>query len=259
MICPIPLKVDSELDRDQKLWRYIDLAKFVNMIENQKLWLARADTFDDQREGFFPDEMMTIMKSLYEKFQKESNQESAVRDANDFQDYLRRNTFISCWHINNDENMAMWALYGNRTTGLAIQTTVGLLEKNIKQMNIEPVTELERENRYRSKPHSFHFKKVRYKHAEDVKGQLDYSKPFFIKRPHFAHEQEARICLNNYSATNPTKDTPKGYKLNININELIETIIIHPDSPDWFMGVIKSIVNKYDVHASVERGVCGNK
>ncbi len=163
MICPIPLIVDSGLDKDQKLWRYIDLAKFVNMIESQTLWLARADTVDDQREGFFPDEMMTIMKSLYENFQKKSNQVPIVRDADDFQDYLRRNTFISCWHINNDENMAMWALYGNRSTGLAIQTTVGLLEENIKPMSINPATELERENHHRSRPHSFHFKKVMYK------------------------------------------------------------------------------------------------
>lgn len=45
---PIFLEIDEDLKEDQILWRYMDLAKFVSMLEQNALWLARADTFKDQ-------------------------------------------------------------------------------------------------------------------------------------------------------------------------------------------------------------------
>jgi len=46
------------------------------------------------------------------------------------QDYLLKNSFISCWHKNFDENMVMWKSMGRDNNAIAIQTTV----KNIKEV-----------------------------------------------------------------------------------------------------------------------------
>ena len=60
------LKIDDALDEDQKVWRYMDLAKFVSMLEQKALWLARADTFRHRHEGRFPNEMRKFIEKAYE-------------------------------------------------------------------------------------------------------------------------------------------------------------------------------------------------
>lgn len=236
------LEINDEIDDNQKLWRYMDLSKFVSFIEKEALWLARADTFRDKHEGRFPDDMRMTIEKAYEKF---GNDKSVVKDADDFQDYLRKNTFINCWHKNFDENMVMWEIYGRDTNAVAIQTTAERMRENIDPSNLSG--------------HSLILSNVVYKLADEITGTFPYEECFFIKRPHFSFEEEVRISLDTYSRGNPTKNTPYGFYLSIFLNGFIEKILIHPDSPDWFMDVINSISTKYAIHASVERGLYGTK
>lgn len=237
------LKIDDDLEESQKLWRYMDLSKFVSMLEKSALWLARADTFRDQHEGRFPDEMRRTIEQAYESFGDDDK--SPVKDADDFQDYLLKNTFISCWHKNFDENMVMWEIYGRDNNALAIQTTVENLKKSIDASSLTG--------------HSLLLKNVIYQRADEITGVLPYEECFFRKRPHFSFEQEVRISLDTYSRYSPNKNTDYGHKLPVYINGLIEKILVHPDSPDWFLDVINSITTKYGVHASVIRGEYGTK
>jgi hypothetical protein len=239
----LKLKVEESLSKDTKLWRYMDLARFVSLLDTGSLWLARSDTFRDQSEGRFPSEMRAAIEVAYKGFDVQSD--SPIQNADDFQTYLCRNAYVSCWHKNIDENMVMWEVYGRDSNAVSIQTTVEKLEANI------------------SKPDSggleFHLKNVQYFRAEDVKGKLNYSAPFFIKRPHFNFEKEARIVLSTYSAVNPIKDTPPGVAVKLDVINAIEKILVHPDSDDWFINVVKSISTKYGLSAIVERGLYGNR
>ena len=83
---PIFLEVDEELKEEQILWRYMDLAKFVSMLEQNTLWLARADTFKDRHEGRFPEEMRKFTEKAYEGF--DNSDPSPVKDADDFETSL---------------------------------------------------------------------------------------------------------------------------------------------------------------------------
>ena len=38
-------------DRDLIIWRYMDLWKYLDIVDNKKLNVARADTFEDTFEG----------------------------------------------------------------------------------------------------------------------------------------------------------------------------------------------------------------
>jgi len=239
----LQLKVEDSLSDDTKLWRYIDLAKFVSLLDSSALWLARSDSFRDQGEGQFPQEMRVAIEKAYESFT--GTEDSPIHDANDFQEYLCKNAYVSCWHKNVDENMVMWELYGRDSNSVAIQTTVEKLKSNI------PIID--------SGGLEFHLKNVQYSRANDVSGKLNYSAPFFIKRPHFSFEQEARILLSTYSAISPSKDTPLGKMVKLDVVKAIEKVLVHPDSHDWFVNVVKSISAKYGLKAPVESGVYGNK
>lgn len=238
----IYLEIDESLNEDLKLWRYVDLAKLISLLETRAIWLARADTFKDKHEGRFPNEMRTWIERAYEGFPQDDP--SPVRDADDFQDYLIKNTFISCWHKNIDENLVMWEIYGQDTNAVAIQTTVGRIKESVDSSGLNG--------------HSLLLKPMEYKRSEDVQGVLLYEECFFRKRPHFAFEQEVRISLDTYSRANPTKNTPYGYGLACSINKLVESIYVHPDCANWLADVIDSITKRYQMHAKVKRGAFGN-
>ena len=239
----LPLKVEACLPRDTKLWRYMDLAKFVSLLDARNLWLARSDTFKDQSEGRFPDEMRIAIQSAYESFEEKEG--SPINNADDFQLYLCRNAYVSCWHKNVEENMVMWELYGRGGNTVAIQTTVEKLRTNISTKD--------------RGCREFYLRNVKYSRPEDVKGQLSYSAPFFIKRPHFSFEQEARILLSTYSACRPEKETPLGVTVSLDLAAAIEKVLVHPDSQEWFVGAVKSVAAKFGLSAPIERGVYGNK
>ncbi len=237
------LRIDDDLEKSQRLWRYMDLSKFVSLIGKKALWLARVDTFRDKHEGRFPDEMRKAIEKAYEGFGDDDS--PVVKDADDFQDYLRKNTFVSCWHRNFDENMVMWEIYGRDNNALAIQTTVEKMENSLDPSKLSG--------------HSLILKSVIYRRADEISGVLPYEECFFIKRPHFSFEEEVRISLDTYSRHSPSKKTPRGHELPVCINRLIERILIHPDSPDWFVDVINSITKEYKICAPVVRGLYGTE
>jgi hypothetical protein len=239
----IYLEIDEDLRSDQIIWRYMDLAKFVSLLEQNALWLARADTFRDKHEGRFPDEMRKFIEKAYEGF--DDSDPSPVKDADDFQDYLVKNTFVSCWHKNSDENMVMWEIYGRDNNAVAIQTTVENIENNIDTSNLTG--------------HSLILKSIVYQNADEVSDVILYEECFFRKRSHFSFEQEVRISLDTYSRISPSKNTPHGHKLPIHVNGLIDKVLVHPDSSGWFLDAINSITTKYGIHAPVMRGVYGTK
>ncbi|SEM72712.1 hypothetical protein [Nitrosomonas marina] len=233
----------EDLDGKAILWRYMDVAKFISMLEQNAIWLARADTVFDKHEGRFPVEMQESINKAYQDF--DDNDNSPVKDANDFQEYLIKNTFISCWHHNLQENMVMWEIYGKDKNAVAIQTTVDGIASNVNPSVLCG--------------HSLIFKDVTYNNADEVSGVLKYEDCFFRKRRHFSFEQEVRISLDTYSRYKPAKRTPYGYKLPILLSGMIDKVVVHPDSLDWFFDVVTSVAKKYCLRAPVERGVCGNK
>ena len=235
------LEVD-DLDDKAILWRYMDIAKFISMLEQEAIWLARADTFGDKHEGRFPNEMRDYTIKVYEGFEDKTN--SPVKDAEDFQDYLVKNTFISCWHHNLEENMVMWEIYGKDKNAIAIQTTVEGIRDNIDSSSLSG--------------HALIFKDVIYKNADEISGVLLYEDCFFRKRRHFSFEREVRISLDTYSHENPTKNNPYGYKLPVFLSGMIDKVLVHPDSSGWFLDAVNSVTSKYELHAPVEKGLCGN-
>jgi len=240
----IILKIDKNLAQDEIIWRYMDIGRLVSMLDTSSLWLARADSFKDCHEGKFPTEMRSLIEQAY-KGMGNIKDNSLLNNADDFQDYLVKNTFISCWHKNLDENMVMWEIYGKNKNSVAVQTTVGHLVSSIEANKL--------------KGHSLILKEVSYKGAGEITGVLQYEECFFIKRPHFEFEKEVRISLNTYSSYNPRKDTPMGYQLPVTLNNFIVSIVVHPDAEMWLYNSVVAIAKKFNLHTVVETGEYGNE
>lgn len=222
----------------------MDVGRLVSMLSTESIWLARADSFKDAHEGRFPLEMRSLIEKAYKELEHDDDG-SPVKDADDFQDYLVKNTFISCWHKNLDENMVMWEIYGRDKYAVAVQTTVGHLARSIDTRGISG--------------HSLILKGVSYTSANKIRGVLPYEECFFVKRPHFKFEKEVRISLDTYSRFNPRKDTPMGYRIPVRLNDFIITIMVHPDAEVWFYDAVVEIARKFNVHTVVETGKHGHR
>lgn len=119
---------------ENKVWRYMDLAKFMSILEFEKFYFNRGDCFEDKAEGSYSkptiDNINTVIQqalsifSNIELFQGETRKlVSIINQIN------RASFFINCWHMNEEESYAMWNLYSKDEKGIAIQQQLISLRK----------------------------------------------------------------------------------------------------------------------------------
>jgi hypothetical protein len=113
----------SESDKDDYLWKYVSIEKFISIILNAKLYCSRIDCFEDQQEGISPQLLLlnhqkSILMTLppFAKLSKLHTIDILPRETNLLIDQLKETqklNFANCWHISkgNTENVAMWNLY----------------------------------------------------------------------------------------------------------------------------------------------------
>jgi len=115
----------------EKIWRYMDFAKFVNLLNTKSLFFCRADRLDDKWEGIFPKKMIDKF-SLNKKFIKSD-------DGNEYSwcewqiKKEARSHLINCWHVSDHESDAMWKVYSSNKQSIAVQSTIGRLKGCFKK------------------------------------------------------------------------------------------------------------------------------
>lgn len=225
-----------------KLWRYMDLAKFIHLISTGKLHFASADSFDDPFEGakgiverkdkwdsfyldFFRHAIRTVPGASPDMLEQSNVEKQAQRLLSEMDqngDWSRKHTFISCWHQNEYESEAMWKLYAvNTQNAIAIQTTAAHLYYALDR---NP---------------DVHIGRVKY---------IDYEKRFssingayWYKRKSFEHEKEVRAITMSFNTDS------KGLLIPVDIKTLIDSIHVSPYAPKWFEEVVNSVVQKYEM------------
>jgi hypothetical protein len=115
-------------DFSSKIWRYMDFAKFVFLLDTSNLYLARLDQLADQFEG-------SLSKAEYDHWKEVAEEGERTGEIPDqwkgkYFDVLlanarrtRRACYVSCWHMSESESDAMWRLYAPTGLGVAVQST----------------------------------------------------------------------------------------------------------------------------------------
>lgn len=214
-----------------KIWRYMDFAKYVSMLQHESLYFTRSDLFEDKHEGL-------TNQGTFDYIKNDITRETGV----DFSKYipysdkyLKKFHYINSWHMNNQESYAMWKIYGTRVEAVAIQSEYSLLAKHL--------------------PQDMHIwlGLIKYTDQDEINPTNKTYSNFMFKRKPFTFEQEVRaIFLKCADTSCSQKDMEKlvnmqkeGYHINISLTELIKTIYISPFAPDWFDELVKSVTNKY--------------
>ena len=236
-----------------KIWKYMDLAKFIYMLITESLYFACPSKFIDPYEGYFPrshieaekkeinEKIDHIKKDVYEMMRKQTGNKFTLIDTTNllkpfitgvvssfdelgevglkFYKKSIKRFGVSCWHKSEYESEAMWALYSASGQGIAIESTIEQLKLSLG--NIEGLI----------------IDSVRYRDFENSPIEDgDKNNILFMKRNSFEHEKElrARIPL-------PKEKEGEGTNILCNLDTLITRIYVSPYASDYFRDVVNSL------------------
>lgn len=214
----------------RKIWRYIDFTKFVSLLEEQALFFPRLSTLSDPLEGF-------LTKPTVDKFRnipvgltsEEASKRRAIGEHNLSVMKTGRNLlFVSSWHMNNHESVAMWELYLKSGEGVAIQSTVGRMIKSFDQSIDEVFV-------------------GQVKYIDFEKQEIPRNNVFYLalhKRKSFEHERELRALVMS-------PDNSPGKLIPVDLTVLIQNIFVAPNSPVWIHDLVKKMTARYGLNKKV--------
>ena len=201
------------------LWRYMSLSRFLWMLQNKMLWLARADTLNDPWEIALAGDQLdfVIMRRPIRPLGSTKPEEPIFDRARRIIKHWRETTYVSCWSSAEHKSYALWRLFCGRGEGVAISTPVRVLQKALGNVKLYVVTYCE--------PGS------------------EIGTPTAIslatkKRVMFDYEREVRAI-----ATGDTDD-PKlikgetGFKYPIKPEQIIRSIAVHPEAGPELMETV---------------------
>ena len=225
------------------VWRYIDCKRYLSLLAEEALFFSslRALRADDPYEG-----AMTQADWRY------SLRESGVDIAEEWRemsDLFAQLAYVNCWHISNNESMAMWRLYSSKGDGIAIKSTYGRLRESMR---------LAQEDIYISDVSYVNYR-------EYVTTRRNAIDNILLKRDAFKHEKELRAVylptsqfLNKrYPGLDELKDavgqTGKllGHNIKVELKLLMWQVVLSPFAPEWLFQSIQSVTEHYGLLPSI--------
>ncbi len=241
------------------IWRYVDLAKYADMLQKKALYFSRADKLGDPFEG-------SLTKKQYEdlKHQAKTHVEkhglSPKEAANHFESMIciprrfRQNTFVSCWHMNEGESEAMWKIYGESKLSIAIKSTYATLEKILDDARCASGGLILGPALGRVTYGGHEEDKTIFHHRQELIGSM------MRKRWAFRHEEECRAVMWMEDSVPPSDGRPldemppthpSGIDFPVPLEKLVSEVVISPLAPEWFLPVVEKLTDKYEFAFSV--------
>ncbi len=232
-------------DNNQKIWRYMDFSKYVDLLTTSELHFTRADKLEDPYDC----SGMQFLGEQYKQFSSANPQgNKRTRQVNTFE---RLFVYLNCWHMNDHQSAALWKLYSeNRYETIAIQTTFEKLDSEIK---------------LKWSRDGIRISKVKYdlENAGEPIGNPPEGRLFSIlgwaniiyKRPSFAHEKELRAFIfqgydkrkendtlrNEAHLEKLMKERDEFIRIPIDPAKLIEKVYVSPLAKDLFVELVKNV------------------
>jgi hypothetical protein len=225
-------------DNNQKIWRYMDFSKYVDLLTTNELHFTRADKLEDIFDCSYVPFINEISRRLFSENPYTKKQTLRIND------FCRLFVYLNCWHINDVESAALWKLYSeNKCETIAIKSTFGKLKYEICQSR-----------------NDVYFSKVRYdpEHAGTPVPNNPTAKSYtgaekiIYKRKSFEHEKELRAFIYNaedeiraMESKNEVEQLkiqhPDCIRIKIKPSNLIEMVYVSPLATDLFVELVKKV------------------
>lgn len=211
----------SQPDPGQKIWRYMDFARFVSLLHSKALFFSQIKIQQDRLEGN-PGYTGPPGSDLNRFF----------RQSYDAPNMPWAYSVISSWHMSDYESSAMWRLYVPNNEGIAVQTTVDKLKQSLL-LDDTVLREVKTG-------------KVNYAPApEPIPGDKDgisYDVYCFFKERFYEHEKEFRIL--GVAANIAKVNEDRGVYVPVDLSRLIEFVYVDPNAETWFYQLVRSVAGQ---------------
>ena len=200
------------VDRTLAIWRYLDVSRLLHVAQNRALHFARADTLGDPFEG-------SLSAAT---FAATGEQSPRIAKA------WRLKAAVNCWHLSEDESVAMWDQYGRSNIAVAIRSTV--------QRLIDALVPA---------PQAVFLGAVSYIDYDRVPIAVDNALyPLLHKRRSYSHERELRAITTfpEHEGAYDLENNPLGILVPVDLLRLVEAIYIAPLAPAWTAETIRRAV-----------------
>jgi hypothetical protein len=227
-----------------KVWRYVDFARFVSILDSSSLWFARLDTFGDSYEGAtsIPAFAASMDRAHADGHEWAHNPPITIALMSSLMNAWLLSTFANCWNVQEGESLALWKIYGTR--GLAIQSSIARLKATFDTASVPEVR----------------IGQVRY--TDDPEGDENggYG-PFWnatTKRSIYDYEREVRVIryesplpgelpAEEYERRLKAGGFPVGHSIRVDLSQLIERVYLAPDCPSWLPSLVRSLLGRYNL------------
>jgi hypothetical protein len=231
-----------EIDDATSLWRYVDLYRYLDLLQTAELHLTRADQMEDRWEGAYSKVNVAERPDVYGKDWPMMS-EAMPR----MYQYARIHTYMNCWFMGEAQSYAMWKLYDAAGKGVAIRTTAARLKTALIGDRLPPLSGA----------------KVNYVDYDATfipEGNLFF--PYIHKRLSFEFEREYRLLAmwspkslkpeEPGAAVRTEPDTPPPFlRESVDLAGLIERVYVSPDAPDWVARVVQEVTRRYLANVDV--------
>lgn len=228
--------INNELiNREDYLWRYMDVHKLISFITSKSLMLSRFDRFEDTNEGISKNQLAKQYALNDSEYQHQIQQSKELQI-----DVRQKRIFASCWFSGTRESVAMWNLYASEG-GVAVRIKVeDLLNAFVgENMNFENPDDIG----------SIYHGRVAYKNFfdyNDIEGFKDETRVIgFQKDLSFEHEKEYRFLVRQRYDDRDDDFLPY-VKIGLhNFSTLRFELLSHPRMAAWQRENIQGLLNRF--------------
>jgi len=233
-------------NHDVPIWRYMDITKFVWMLQNRALYFCQLLAMDDPFEGHYTEGMAGAEEAFVKDWfppENESNEAKVKRDEAARKNFrfmldhiknMKQTMYINCWHMNEDDSLAMWKLYTPHGESIALRSTYRKLAQAL--------------------PEQCYFGRVHYIDYRTAMFDMFQTFNFVVrKRRSFEHERELRAVIWDPSVANlgvrpvPFKkvNDNRGMVVPVDLLEIAEQVYISPSAKPPFFEVVRQLLQTY--------------
>lgn len=237
-------------EENYKIVKYLDITKFLSLIQTESIFFCRLDKFEDKFEGTLPITSLKYLegwyRQMYHSGQLHSNNiEESIQKAlitqKKAEESFKKIVCISCWNKNMQESYALWKIYSDINKGIMITSNIDNLISSLENTS-----------------EKIQLSEVRYiNHKTDFIDVNNLNYPIIHKNTAYHFEEEVRL-IHQVEAGNgllydwSDEKNSNGKYIDIDLNILIDEIILSPYAPEWFFDIIKDLLEKYNLKKTIK-------
>lgn len=217
---------------EEVLWRYMDLGKFLSLLQTGSLHFAAVDSFGDRFEGLFSEADLERAGPLtLSDIQIEGIRlYKGIRPVMEGASQHRARAVLNCWTIQPHEQDTLWDKYQAK---VAIKTTWAALRSALAKS-----------------PEEIFGSKVTYVASgkfDEFTRTMWADSVYFMKRIEFSGDHEFRLAMIDWRRTAPWD----GAYVPVDVGTLLTEVRLRPHTALWEANAIADVMTRYGVTAPV--------